>query len=167
MITGKHKEELEKLKKLVASNARRAERAESDKAEIQIILDKLFEILDGPEGGSIIDYAEKLKTEFEDRRPPMNYNLAPVDLTNDEVATFGKFVDSAILDLISKWMLYQCEVNNDLLVHSKGESKEKEALWRTAVLVYEDWIQFLNYAKAIHKRMEGAEAKKKEVKKKG
>jgi len=90
----------------------------------------------------------RLKQEIRDGKPILNYNFTPENLTSEEQELIGKYSDSEILDLISKWLLHQCETNNDLLVHSCDESMEKQALWKASVRVYEDWYQFLKFCKA-------------------
>lgn len=96
------------------------------------------------------DEAEKALT------PKKNYNITPEKLTVEDQQIIGKFVDTQILDLLSKWFKAQADNNNDYLVHSAAKSPEEQAVWRAAILVYEDWYNFLAHCKAIFNRSENA-----------
>jgi len=94
--------------------------------------------------------------------PRKNFHIVPEKLTPEEQETIGHFVDTSILDLLSKWFRAQSDINNDFLVHSAGKTPEEQALWRAAILVYEDWNNFLLHCQNIYKRKENALLKAKE-----
>lgn len=96
----------------------------------------------------------------EAREPRMNYAITPVKLTHEEQEIVGRFSETPIMELLSKWFMAQANSNNNYLVHSVADSPEQKALWNTSVLVYEDWHNFLLNCKSIHQRQENLNLKK-------
>ncbi|MBU0712418.1 hypothetical protein KKA87_10950 [bacterium] len=96
--------------------------------------------------------------EHEDREM-REYTFAPKNLTNEESEIVGKYVGSPIMELISKWFKARADQNNDMLVHNMDASDEKKALWRIAVLAYEDWYMFTKNCGQLYEKAQKKEAK--------
>ena len=81
------------------------------------------------------------------------FKLTPNKLTVDEQKTLGKYVDTPILRLITKWFEEKADENNQLLLHSKEDHwGEKPQLFKLATLVYEDWMMLMNHCQGTFNR---------------
>lgn len=82
-----------------------------------------------------------LQEELESREI-REYNFIPESITAEEQKIIGECPDD-ILELIHKWMKFKADHNNDLLVHSFNTNPELTAIYKTAILVYDDWGRFV------------------------
>jgi len=91
------------------------------------------------------------------------FKLTPNKLSVDEQKTIGKYVDTPILRLISKWFEEKADENNQMLLHAKQEDNgQSTELWKLATLVYEDWMMLMNHCAGTFKREQDKIAKQKE-----
>jgi len=88
------------------------------------------------------------------------YSFAPKSLEQDEMETIGRYVETPILALIGKWFKSRADQNNDLLVHNLDANDEKKALYRIAVLVYDDWLMFTQKCAQMYDKAEKADKSK-------
>lgn len=98
---------------------------------------------------NVINQLSKENDALRKNRPYRNYSFAPESLTSDDQQTIGEFTDTPIFDLFSKWFKAKADQNNDLLLHTDKASDEQKALWRLAVLMYDDWNVFSKHCKQI------------------
>jgi hypothetical protein len=92
-------------------------------------------------------------------RMPREYAFAPESLTTEEQATIGAFVDTDVFNLYNKWFKFKADQNNDLYLHEKGASDEQRALWKLAVLMYDDWRTFNKHCLQVYDKSEKEEGR--------
>ena len=81
--------------------------------------------------------------ERDKAREIREYIFSPLSLTSEEQTIIGKFIGTPLVELLTKWFKSRADQNNDMFIHNADASDEKKALWRTAVLIYEDWYMFM------------------------
>ena len=81
--------------------------------------------------------------ERDKAREIREYIFSPLSLTSEEQTIIGKFICTPLVELLTKWFKSRADQNNDMFIHNADASDEKKALWRTAVLIYEDWYMFM------------------------
>jgi len=93
----------------------------------------------------IVNQLNAENASLKENRPYRDVAFAPTQITSEEQKTIGDFIDTPILDLISKWFKSKADQNNDLLLHSSKANDEQKCLYRLAVLMWEDWKMFITH----------------------
>ena len=91
------------------------------------------------------DLVNKLNKEnyaLRNNRLPREYAFAPEFLTAEEQEIIGDYVETPIIDLITKWFKAKADQNNDLLLHNTQDPAKQEK-FKLAVLMYDDWRMFI------------------------
>ena len=97
--------------------------------------------------------------EIEDREM-RKYCFAPKSLTAEEQEIIGDFVETPIIELLSKWFKLKADQNNDILQHGNLDQIQ-DAKLKVAVLMYDDRKMFIENCQKIYEKSNPKEKKKK------
>lgn len=71
------------------------------------------------------------------------YTYTPEEITAEEQQIIGDAYESGVMQVIEKWLKQRADKNNDLLIHTFNASTEQVCLYKLAILMFDDWIAFL------------------------
>lgn len=121
------------LKKDIEKSNESVDRLISANLNLRTQVDRLSEIINKYSAERVIN----------EQRDVREYVFSPQSLTGEEQLIVGKFVGNPLMEMLTKWFKSRADQNNDMLIHNTDATDEKKALWRIAVLVYEDWYMFV------------------------
>ena len=100
----------------------------------------------------IIEILTEENRQLRENRLPREYTFVPIGLTSEEQEIVGSASEGRFAELVTKWFKSQADKNNDLLIHGHSLTVEQQALFKTAVLMYEDWFSFLQNCRGVYNR---------------
>jgi len=91
----------------------------------------------------LVNALNKENAALREGRPDREYNFTPITVTTEEQKIIGDFAEAPIIELLTKWFKSKADTNNDLLLHNSEGDPIKEAKFKVAVLMYDDWRMFI------------------------